>query len=256
MRLPSLFAGIVAMLIAGSGMFPLLAHAQDSGEKLETIVVTGSRISYRDLLDTPAVSITRPGDYLLLPIELVNDTRSEQGRRDEIHATIRKMIAAAGNRFEIVHGDTYVTRLDAANHKVPLESAGEGKKERPDTSSVSLFVRTAIGGAPERVEELTRALREFVDRVERVGRTEIDVEKETALSLSRPERFRHEIIRAIAEDTGQVRAALGEGCEVAIEGLSSRIEWQRVSAAELMLYIPYTMEIRGCGNTGNVSRRD
>jgi len=37
------------------------ALAQDGGQALETITVTGSRISYHDLLDTPAVSVTRPG---------------------------------------------------------------------------------------------------------------------------------------------------------------------------------------------------
>ncbi len=245
-------ARIIALAMLSA--MPAVVNAQEGGESLETIVVTGTRISYRDLLDTPAVSITRPGDYLLLSITLVNDTRNEQQRRDEIHATIRKMIAATGSRFEIVHGDTYLTRLDAGNHKVPVEASGADKKDRPDTGSVSLHVRTAIGGAPAKAEELTRALREFVDRAERVGRTEIDVEKESALSLSRPERFRHEIIRAIADDVGKVRGVLGEGCEVAIEGLGSRIEWQRVSAAELMLYIPYTMEIRGCGNVGGEVR--
>lgn len=218
-------------------------RAQSGGESLETVVVTGSRISYRDLLDTPAVSITRPGDYLLLPITLVNDTRNERGRHDEIHATIRKLLAAAGQRFDLVHGDTFVSRIDAANHTLPLDK----DDKRPDVSSVSLFVRTAIAGAPERAEEMTRALRDFVAKADKVGRTEIDAARETALSLSRPERFRHDIVKAIAEDTAKVRSALGEGCEVAIEGLSSRIEWQRVSASELMLYIPYTMEIRGCG---------
>lgn len=248
-----MFVFALALLVA---VVSGLVHAQTESERLETIVVTGSRIGYRDLLDTPAVSITRPGDYLLLAVELVNDTRSVDGRRDEIHATIRKMITAAGSRFEIVHGDSYVTRLDTSNFKVPLESAGEDKKERPDTSRVSLFVRTAIAGAPDKAEALTQALREFVERTERVGRTEIDVEKESALSLSRPERFRQEIIRAIADDTAQVRTLLGEGCEVAIEGLGSRIEWQRVSAAELMLYIPYTMEIRGCGNPQRTGRKE
>ncbi len=242
------FASFVMMLgIATDG------HAEDSGDRLETIVVTGSRISYRDLLDTPAVSITRPGDYLLLPIKLVNDSRSEEGRRDEIHATIRKMIAGADSRFEIVHGETYVSRLDTNNYRIALDSGEDDKNDRPDTSRVSLYVRTAIRGVPDQANELTHMLREFVDRAERVGRTEIDVEKESALSLSRPERFRHEIIRAIADDTTQVRSMLGQGCEVAIEGLGSRIEWQRVSVAELMLYIPYTMEIRSCGSRNDAA---
>jgi hypothetical protein len=217
--------------------------AQDAGERLDTIVVTGSNISYRDLLDTPAVSITRPGDYLLLGFTLTNDTRSEKGREDEIYATIRKMLASAGSRFELVHGETYVSRIDGRNLRLPLEK----DSKRPDVSQVSLFARTSIGDAPERAEEMTRTLREFVAKAEKVGRTEIDSAKETALSLSRPERFRLELIKAIADDTSNLRSTIGNNCEISIQGLSSRIEWQRVSAAELMLYIPYTLEIRGCG---------
>lgn len=242
MHLPptgSALASLMALLLC---MTPAPTMAQD-GDKLETVMVTGSRVSYRDLLDTPAVSITRPGDYLLLPFTLINDTRSEQGRDDEIHATIRKMLANAGQRFELVHGDSFVTRIDAAHPKVPLDKDGK----RPDTSRVSLFVRVAIGDAPERADELTRSLREFVAKAEKVGRTEIDPSNETALSLSRPERYRLDLIKAIADDTAKVREQLGQTCEVAIEGLSSRIEWQRVSASELMLYIPYTMKIEACG---------
>lgn len=229
---------LACMAFSGSN-----ARAQDGSERLDTIVVTGSNISYRDLLDTPAVAITRPGDFLLLQVTLTNDTRSEKGREDEIQATIRKMLANAGNRFELVYGETFVTRIDAATARLPLER----DEKRPDVSRVSLFVRTAIGGEPERAAEMTRALRDFVARSERVGRTEIDADKETALSLNRPERFRLELIKAIAQDTSSTRAELGATCDISINGLGSRIEWQRVSTSELMLYIPYTLEIRGCG---------
>lgn len=231
---------LALMSLAGTA-----AIAQDGSERLDTIVVTGSNISYRDLLDTPAVSITRPGDYLLLAITLTNDTRSDKGREDEIQATIRKMLAKAGTRFELVYGETFLTRIDAASARPPLEK----DEKRPDVSKVSLFVRTPIDGAPERAAELTRELRSFVNQAERVGRTEIDVDKETALSLTRPERFRLELIKAIAQDTSSIRSELGATCDIAINGLSSRIEWQRVSASELMLYIPYTLEIRGCGSS-------
>lgn len=235
------------MSAAGSGVF-----AQDSSERLDTIVVTGSSISYRDLLDTPAVSITRPGDYLLLPITLTNDTRSESGREDEIYATIRKMLASAGSRFDLVYGETFVTRIDESSARLPLQK----DEKRPDVSRISFFVRTAIAGAPERADEMGRALRAFVAKAERVGRTEIDVNKETALSLTRPERFRLELIKAIAEDTSSIRSELGRNCEISIQGLSSRIEWQRVSASELMLYIPYTLEIRGCGSPPPTAAKD
>jgi hypothetical protein len=235
---PRIAAFILAALVA-----PIVSFAQDDMQQLETVTVTGSRISYRDLLDTPAVSIRRSGDYLLLPITLINDTRSEDGRKREIYATIEKMIASSGKRFELVHDDGYPVLLNAQNYQVPL-----GKEEkRPDVSKVELSVRTAIGGEPAKAEELTRALRAFVDKADRVGRTEIDAGKETALSLTRPERFRYDLVKAIAEDTAKVRAQLGSGCRVSVDGLSSRIEWRRVSAAELLLYIPYHMAIEKCG---------
>jgi hypothetical protein len=231
-----------AFLALGVLALPSFVQAQDGGQALETITVTGSRISYRDLLETPAVSVTVPGDFLLLSITLVNDTRSEEGRKHEIYATIQKMLGAAGKRFELIYDDTYPLKLNEQNFQVPL--AGEDK--RPDVSRVALSIRTPIGGEPAKAEELTRALRGFVEKVERVGRTEIDVGKETALSLSRPERFRYDLIKAIAEDTAKVRKQIGANCTVHLEGLSGRIEWARASASELLLYIPYHMSIEGC----------
>lgn len=174
-------------------------------------------------------------------------TRAEQGRKDEIHSTIQKMLARAGQRFDIVHGETFTTRMNQDNYRIPLDTDAK----RPDVNQVSLFVRTAIAGKPELADEMTLALHAFVEKAERVGRTEIDVAKETALSLNRPERFRHEIVKAIAEDTRKVREVLGDGCKVLISNLSSRIEWERVSVSELMLYIPYTMDISECGEAAS-----
>jgi hypothetical protein len=113
-------------------------------------------------------------------------------------------------------------------------------------NKVSLSVRTPIAGEPGKAQELTKALRGFVEKAERVGRTEIDASHETALSLSRPERYRYDLVKAIADDTTKVRGQLGAGCQVSLEGLSSRIEWRRASAAELLLYIPYHMTIEKC----------
>jgi hypothetical protein len=60
----------------------LSAHAQDTEDlELDRITVTGSRINYADLLDTPAVSVTKPGDYLLQPIVLTNDSRDAAMRK-------------------------------------------------------------------------------------------------------------------------------------------------------------------------------
>ena len=231
----------IAMLVVAL----LAATPLSAQEALETIEVVGSRISYHDLLDTPAVSLTRPGDSLLLPITLTNDTRSEDGRKKEIYATIDRMVAAAGKRFTIVQSGEYPLEVTGGNAKVVLDKDAK----RQDTTTASLSVRAAIGGDAKHAEELIASMREFVAKVERVGRTEIDAGKETAVSLTRPERYRYELIAAIADDTEKVRGRLGAGCKVNLEGLNSRIEWRRVSASELLLYIPYRMSIEGCGTS-------
>jgi hypothetical protein len=215
--------------------------AAQEGNQLDRIEVTGARISYRDLLDTPAIALTRRGDYLVQSLTLVNDTRSEEGRRKEIHATIARMIAASGNRFRVQHGDAYPVTLDRGNHAVELASDGK----RPDVSRVELQLRAELREG-ESGEQQVRALREFAQKAELVGRTEIELSADTALGMHRPERYRYELIEAIAADSQRIAGMLGSGCTIALEGLNSRIEWERVGPVELLLYVPYTMSVEGC----------
>lgn len=241
------FARVTVLLLIAlhGGLLTTRATAQSS-EALETVTVVGSRIAYRDLLDTPAIAVRRQGDHLLLPITLYNDTRNEEAREREIYDSIAGLIERAGKRLAIVHGDVYPTVLDSRNLRVPLVS----DPKRPDAAEVKLLVRAPLGsGDAAAAAALTRELREFVDSAPRVGRTEFEAATETALSLARPERFRYELIAAIADDTAKIRAAMGGSCKVTISGLNSRIEWQRVSVSELLLYIPYTMDMSDCEGT-------
>lgn len=218
------------------------ALAQNEATSLDRIEVTGSRISYRDLLDTPAIAITKPGDYLLQEFRLENDTRDKAGRERELHETIAKLISAGGSRYGLLFGDAYRITLDRNNYRVDLEENGK----RPDTSSVTLQLRTDLGGDPKQAESIALAMQKFLREAPTVGRTEISVEGETALGMGKPERFRYDLISAISQDTTQVMQALGLQCSVKLEGLNSRIEWQRISAGELLLYIPYSMSIQDC----------
>jgi hypothetical protein len=225
----------------------LPALAQDEGSALDRIEVTGSRITYRDLLETPAVSITRPGDYLLQEFRLENDTRDKAGRERELHETIARLVAAGGDRYSLLHGDAYRVTLGRGNLKVPLEEDGK----RPDTSRVILQLRADLGADPRQAEAIAAGMQEFLREAATVGRTEVELVDDTALGMARPERYRYELVSAISQDTGRVVQALGLQCSVELDGLNSRIEWQRVSAGELLLYIPYTMTIGGCVGRGS-----
>jgi len=230
------FAWTCLLLLAPA----LAAQAQDEASTLDRIEVTGSRIDYDDLLETPAVSITRSGDYLLQAFTLENDTRDKDGRERELRDTIARLVAASAGRYTVLHGDAYRIIVDR-NAKVPLEE----NAKRVDTSTVTLQLRADLSDATK-AEALAASMQAFLREATKVGRTEIEVVGETALGMAKPERYRYELISAISQDTSQVMQSLGLQCSVELEGLNSRIEWQRVSAGELLLYIPYSMTINGC----------
>jgi hypothetical protein len=219
------------------------ACAQEQFDELDRVTVVGTRISYDDLLDTPAVSITRPGDFLLQSIVMSNDSRDSALRRRELHETVLQMISAAGGRYRILYEDEYPIALNRENYQIELDN----DDKRPDTNRVDLKVQVDIGGDPAQAQSIIAAMRRFIRGTNKVGRTEIDVKGETALVMNRPERFRYEIIDAIAKDSKKLMDAMALDCKIEIDGLNGRIQWERASAAELLLYIPYRMTIGDCG---------
>ncbi len=221
---------------------PVTAHAQDSSDELDTVVVTGSRIGYSDLLDTPAVSLTKPGDYLLQTIVLSNDSRDAELRKREVHETIAQLVAATGSRYVVFHVDEYRVALNRDNYQIDLEE----DDKRPDSNLVSLQIRVGIGGDPAKAEAIIAEMRRFIRSANKVGRTEIDIKGDTALVMNKPERFRYEIIDAIAKDSKRLMDAMALDCKVEIDGLNRRVEWERASAAELLLYIRYSVTISDC----------
>lgn len=235
-----LVAAGLALAIGAGTICPVLA--QDASENLDEIVVTGSRINYSDILDTPAVSLTKPGDYLLQSFTLTSDSRDEAMRKREIHDTIAQMIASAGSRYTLSYIDEYRINLSRDNYRIELEEDGK----RPDTSHVTLQLKASVGGDPGKAEAIIAEMRRFIRSANKVGRTEIDVRGDTSLVMNRPERFRYELIDAIAKDSRRLMDAMAMECEIEIDGLNRRVEWERASAAELLLYIRYNVTINQC----------
>lgn len=222
-------------------LFALPVFAQDS-EELDRITVTGSRISYADLLDTPAVSVTKPGDYLLQAFVLTNDSRDAGMRKRELYDTIAGMIAAAGNRYRILHEDDGTIVLNRENYQVEVEN----DDKRADTSRIDLKVQVDVGGDPAQAQRVIAEMRRFVRNANKSGRTEIEIRGDTALVMKKPERFRYEIIDAIAKDSKRLMDAMALDCKIELDGLNGRVQWERASAAELLLYLPYRMTISDC----------
>lgn len=219
------------------------ALAQDeSYSEIDEVVVTGSRISSDDYAGMPAVTLAHRADFLVQSVALVNDTRDADGRRRELHATLRNLVAdAAKQGISLAHGEDFLIPIDASNYELPLETRGS----RADTNQVSIHVKRPIG-AKDEVHALIAQLATFIDKARVEGRTELIPEDEISLSVVNPERYRYEILPLIAADAKKLQASIGGQCRVNLSGLASRVSWERTDIAELTMYLPYKVELSDC----------
>jgi hypothetical protein len=226
---------LLVSILACSSSAPLLAQ-------VEEVVVTGSRINSDEYSRMPAVVLERRADFLVRPIRLTNDTRSEEARTQEIYETLRDMVADSAKHagFALGYGEHFLIPITATDYEVPLE-----RGDRPDTSATTLYVKMALGEK----DDVQKAIAEpdaFIKKVRLSGRTEVYMTGEVGLSLIKPEKYRYDIIAKITQDAKRLQSATALQCKVEISGLSNRVSWRRSDVSLLTLYIPYEIQLTGC----------
>lgn len=228
MKTRMLFA---ALALLGAGV----VAAQD----LEEVVVTGMRAESSAI---PGTSLKRPGDFLLLMVEVSNDSRDEKTRKSEIEATLRAMLAAAAKDKSIelsVIGDNNLVlplKLDSAT----LELVG-GK--RPDTSETTISVKTRIPQTVGNSTALVAKLKDFASGIKPVGRTIIDDDGAFEISIVNPTQYRDRVIELFASDVKKVTASLGTDYKVVTRGIDQPIEWVRDGMLEVTIFVPYSYDV-------------
>lgn len=218
----------MVLLVLGSF---LIARAQD-----EAIVLSPFTISSDKASTKPPIVVKRRADFLLLQITIVNDTREEERRRDEVYGTLRGMLTSipSDSKIELF---TEEFALTPSHFQIPLVDVADKR----DASNVTLFAKVPLGEADD-AGVLADRLRAFVRSVKVQGRTEVFT-GDVGLSIKNPERYRYEVIAAIATDVRKLREAFGDTFEIIVRGMDARLQWQRSSAAEVELYLPFKYEL-------------
>jgi len=226
---------VISALILSSMTQPLWA---DDGQK---IVITGSRISMRDLYDMPAVTVKTPADQLTQLIEIVDDSRNPELRRKEIIQTIGNALKLTqkNKKFSIAYGDGFLTDVKLSDDSLPILN----DRKRSDTSRLEVHIKYEFD--PQRpAKEQIAELRKFIRQIKTVGRAEIIQHGDVGISIDNPERYRDRILKAILSESERVKSLAGGRCEVLIAGLERRVDWARTGVAELLLYIGYSTELK------------
>jgi hypothetical protein len=227
---------IVGLALAGLVAMPALAQDGYSGE----VNVTGSRANTFDAAVTPHVVLRRRADNLILEVTVICDTRDPVQRREELKATLRNMIRAAGRDagIELGVGDKVIVPFD----ETMLDSV-IGSASKVDTSSARIQIKTPLG-ADDSFDRASARIAAFIKSTPKDGRTEILGGNQWNLTLVKPEQYRGEIIALIAKDALGSASAFGDGYGVSVGGLNLPVTWYRSGPLELALYIPYRLEIQ------------
>jgi hypothetical protein len=218
------------VLMAAGGVY-----AQD----LQEVMVTGTRSAD---VAVPGTSLKRPGDFILLTVEVSNDSRDGKTRAQEIEATLRAMLAAAAKDKSIelsVIGDNSLVlplRLDSATLQLV-----NGK--RADTSEATISVKTRIPAQVGNSSALVAKLKDFVTAIKPVGRTIIDGDGGFEISIVNPMQYRDRVIELMAADVKKVTAALGPDYKVVLSGIDQPIQWVRDGMLELTIFVPYRYDV-------------
>jgi hypothetical protein len=208
--------------------------------QLEEIVVTAQRSEHGTT--PPGAALRRTGDFLLLRVEVTNDTRERDARRNEIYDTLRAALAAARKdgsiELSVVDDQGLVIPLRVDSATVVLRPG-----DRPDTARTTISVKTRIPAGETSGQALISRLRDFVAAIKPVGRTQLGPDGDVDISVVNPAQYREAVIRLFAGDVHAVTAALGEGYRVIVHGIDGPIRWQRAGLLDLMLYVPYTYDV-------------
>jgi hypothetical protein len=218
------------------------SHA--AGQGVEEIVVTGSRIEARHI---PATSIKRHADFLLLTVEVSNDSHNQKTRRDEILATLRAMLAAAEQdksiELSVIRDDNVVLplKLDDATLDFSAESeAGDGDGGSLETTiSVKIPIEPNVQNGAALVEKLKK----FVAGIKPAGRTDVSDDDETQVSVVNVAQYREPAIRLFADDVKRITSALGGDYRIVARGLDQPIQWVRDGTLDVVIFVPYQYDV-------------
>jgi hypothetical protein len=115
-------------------------------------------------------------------------------------------------------------------------------KKSSDTSRINISIKIAISEkepAKVKIEELKK----FLKNVNLVGRTLLEEEGDIGLSIISPEQYRYDVLSLIAKENNKLKDVFGSACSAEIDGVSGRVEWERVSVDELVLFIRFKTKV-------------
>lgn len=227
----------------GAVLLGLVCAMPVSAQETEEIVVTAMRRNEQGPPPLPAVTIRKRGDSLLQAVQITNDSRDAKQRAEELYATLRGLLQAAKRTpgLSLAWQRGFLIPLTDKDYRIPLADGDD----RDDTNTVTVFLRYQLTPQTD-VASAVAVLERFTETAKMEGRSDLEPLGDVALSIVNPERYRPELIAALAANVRELKKAFGDTCEVNVGNFAQRLQWQRSDVSELTLYLPYSLTVEGC----------
>lgn len=211
--------------------------AQD--DMLEEVIVTGL-MEADGYYEMPAVTLKKQGDFMVQSVKVINDSRDKSLREKEIRETLLALSESAKKNgdIQLAYGDEFLRPLNPNDKSLVFSK----DSSRADTSYLYFSVKQKVDPSKPAAEQET-SLVKFIKAAKKIGRTELDLSGEADLSIVNPEKYRYEVIQKIAEENKKLSQAIGQSCDIQLDGISNRVKWQRSGIIELVIYIPYRTQL-------------
>jgi len=215
------------------------AFAQAQDDVLEEVIVTGL-MEADGYYEMPAVTLKKQGDFMVQSVKVINDSRDKSLREKEIRETLLALSESAkkNDDIQLAYGDEFLRTLNPNDKSLVFSK----DSSRADTSYLYFSVKQKVNPKKPAAEQ-EALLVKFIKAAKKIGRTELDLSGEADLSIVNPEKYRYEVIKKIAEENQSLRQAIGQSCDIQLDGISNRVKWQRTGIIELVIYIPYRTQL-------------
>lgn len=225
--------------IIATSLLITCAFSQAQDDALEEVIVTGL-MEADGYYEMPAVTLKKQGDFMVQSVKVINDSRDKSLREKEIRETLLALSEAAKKHgdIQLAYGDEFLRTLNPNDKSLVFSK----ESSRADTSYLYFSVKQKINPSKPAAEQ-EASLVKFIKAAKKVGRTELDLSGEADLSIVNPEKYRYEVIQKIADENKKLSQAIGQDCDIQLDGISNRVKWQRSGIIELVIYIPYRTQL-------------
>ncbi|MFZ1742244.1 MAG: hypothetical protein WAT93_05280 [Pontixanthobacter sp.] len=245
------FASVVAAIAVLAGGWTVEVAAQEEGQR--EVMLSPARMQQSGRAQTgvynpaiPATGMIRTADFAVRSVTIEGDTREKELRDSEIREMVANTIKTAKARgIELSFGSMTIERLDLDNFDVFADSNVFGGS-RPDTSRISFLVKIPLD-ANSTLAKVTEQMDNFQKAVKPVGRSQFVGTSAISLSIVKPDQYRSGIIDLISADAQKVSGQIGPNYAAALKGLHQPVDWVRWGDLQIMLFVPYEMEIVPAG---------